>query len=99
MRFIIEGTGGYTAVNGEKTNMTPGDFIITPSWTWHHHGHDGDEPVVWLDGLDLPIARTIGAIFYEPYSEEFYPEGPPPETETQPAQEPEEPAPVRHVRT
>ena len=55
LRFIVEGAGAYTAVDGERTTMAPGDFIITPSWTWHDHGNDGDEPVVWLDGLDIPI--------------------------------------------
>ena len=54
LRFIIEGSGAYTSVNGEKTFMEPGDFVITPSWTWHDHGHEGTEPVVWLDGLDIP---------------------------------------------
>ena len=78
LRFIIEGSGGYTAVNGEKTYMEPGDFIITPNWTWHDHGNEGDGPVVWLDGLDLPLVRHIGAVFLEHYGEEQFPEGPPP---------------------
>ncbi len=52
LRFIVEGTGAYTAVDGERTTMRPGDFILTPSWTFHDHGNPGDEPVVWLDGLD-----------------------------------------------
>ena len=42
LRFIVEGEGAYTAVDGERTTMRPGDFIITPSWTWHDHGNDGD---------------------------------------------------------
>src|SRR5665213_4394446 len=45
LRFIIEGKDAYTAVNGEKTYMLPGDFVITPSWTWHDHGNDGDGPM------------------------------------------------------
>ncbi|MFZ9137799.1 MAG: cupin domain-containing protein, partial [Hylemonella sp.] len=40
LRFIVEGTGAYTAVDGERTLMHPGDFIITPSWTWHDHGNE-----------------------------------------------------------
>src|SRR5439155_26674369 len=32
LRFIIEGHGAYTAVDGERTAMEPGDFVITPSW-------------------------------------------------------------------
>ena len=41
LRFIVEGSGAYTAVDGERTTMRPGDFIITPSWTWHDHGQRG----------------------------------------------------------
>ncbi|MNP09218.1 Gentisate 1,2-dioxygenase [compost metagenome] len=71
LRFIVEGKGAYTAVNGERTEMEPGDFIITPSWTWHDHGNrtssEGGEPVIWLDGLDIPIVRFFGATFAENY--------------------------------
>jgi gentisate 1,2-dioxygenase len=67
LRFIVEGTGGYTAVDGERTAMYPGDFILTPSWTFHDHGNPGDEPVVWLDGLDVPIVNTFDASFAEHY--------------------------------
>jgi gentisate 1,2-dioxygenase len=78
LRFIIEGSGGYTSVNGEKTFMEPGDFIITPSMTWHDHGNEGDNPVVWMDGLDIPLVRHIGAVFSEHYPDEQFPAGPPP---------------------
>ncbi len=66
LRFIIEGKGAYTAVDGERTTMLPGDFVITPSWTWHDHGNETDEPMVWLDGLDIPIVRLLDASFAEP---------------------------------
>jgi gentisate 1,2-dioxygenase len=66
LRFIIEGHGAYTAVDGERTTMQPGDFVITPSWTWHDHGNDSRDPVVWLDGLDIQIVRLLGASFAEP---------------------------------
>jgi gentisate 1,2-dioxygenase len=65
LRFIVEGSGAYTAVDGERTTMHPGDFIITPSWTWHDHGSDSGEPVVWLDGLDIPMIRFFDAGFAE----------------------------------
>ena len=65
LRFIVEGSGAYTAVDGERTIMRPGDFIITPSWTWHDHGNDSDGPVVWLDGLDIPLIRFLDAGFAE----------------------------------
>jgi gentisate 1,2-dioxygenase len=65
LRFIVEGSGAYTAVDGERTTMRPGDFIITPSWTWHDHGNESDVPVIWLDGLDIPIVRFLDAGFAE----------------------------------
>jgi gentisate 1,2-dioxygenase len=73
LRFIVEGSGAYTAVDGERTTMHPGDFIITPSWTWHDHGHPGNDPVVWLDGLDIRIVQTFGAQFQENYAEDVQP--------------------------
>ena len=65
LRFIVEGSGAFTAVDGERTTMRPGDFIITPSWTWHDHGNESGEPVVWLDGLDIPLIRFMDAGFAE----------------------------------
>jgi len=73
LRFIVEGSGAYTAVDGERTTMHPGDFIITPSWTWHDHGNPGEEPVVWMDGLDIRIVQLFGAQFHEPFPEEVQP--------------------------
>lgn len=54
-RIIVEGKGAYTVVEGEKLPMSEGDLILTPGGTWHDHGHEGDEPVIWLDVLDLPL--------------------------------------------
>jgi gentisate 1,2-dioxygenase len=69
LRFIVDGRGAYTTVGGERTTMYPGDFIITPSWDWHDHGNEGvagvSEPVVWLDGLDIPMVRFFDAGFAE----------------------------------
>lgn len=77
LRFIVEGKGAWTAVNGERTTMHSGDFIITPSWTWHDHGNasieEGGEPVVWLDGLDIPLVAHLDAGFAESYSEATQP--------------------------
>jgi gentisate 1,2-dioxygenase len=69
LRFIIEskGDGAYTAVNGERAAMHPGDFIVTPSWTYHDHGNLTDDPVVWLDGLDVPIVNLFDTSFSEPH--------------------------------
>jgi gentisate 1,2-dioxygenase len=65
LRFIVEGSGAYTAVDGERTTMQPGDFIITPSMAWHDHGHEAQDPMVWLDGLDIPMLRFFDAGFAE----------------------------------
>jgi gentisate 1,2-dioxygenase len=73
LRFIIEGHGAYTAVDGERTAMQPGDFVITPSWTWHDHGNETKEPMVWLDGLDIQIVKLLGASFAENYPDDTQP--------------------------
>jgi gentisate 1,2-dioxygenase len=65
LRLVLEGTGAYTAVDGERRTMSRGDFIITPHWKWHDHGNPGREPVVWLDGLDIPLVRALDASFAE----------------------------------
>ena len=63
VRMIIEGDGAYTTVDGEKCEMTRGDLILTPTGLWHEHGHDGDDPVVWLDVLDLPLVYYLEASY------------------------------------
>jgi len=70
LRFIMEGEGAYTAIEGERVMMRPGDFVVTPGWTWHDHGNVGTKPVVWLDGLDTAFANLFGAHFREDYPEE-----------------------------
>ena len=65
LRFVVEGVGAYTAVDGARIPMRPGDFVVTPPWAWHDHGNLGSAPVVWLDGLDTPFAQLFGAHFRE----------------------------------
>lgn len=65
LRFILEGSNAFTAVNGERTMMRPGDLVITPAWHWHDHGNDSGEPMVWMDALDIPIVRFLDASFAE----------------------------------
>jgi gentisate 1,2-dioxygenase len=67
LRFVIEGSGAYTSVNGVRVTMHPGDFILTPSWTYHDHGNPTGDPVVWLDGLDIPVVNTFDSSFAEHY--------------------------------
>ncbi|HXC91482.1 MAG TPA: cupin domain-containing protein [Stellaceae bacterium] len=70
LRLIIEGSGGYTVVNGERVPMYPGDLVLTPNWSWHDHANDTDRPMMWLDGLDTPLVRMLEAGFYEEYERE-----------------------------
>ena len=73
LRFVLEGNGAYTSVDGERTPMHPGDFIITPSMAWHDHGNDTDEPMFWLDGLDIPLIQFLDASFVERLEAEVQP--------------------------
>ncbi len=69
LRFILEGSGAYTSVDGERLSMKPGDFILTPFWSYHDHGNPGSEPVVWLDGLDIPTVNMFDTSFFERHEE------------------------------
>lgn len=64
LRFVVEGSGAYTAVDGERTTMQVGDLVLTPSWAWHDHGNASSEPMIWLDGLDLPLINGLEANFF-----------------------------------
>lgn len=64
VRMVVEGEGAYTTVEGEKCAMRPGDLILTPTGMWHEHGHDGREPVIWLDVLDLPLMYTLEVSYH-----------------------------------
>jgi gentisate 1,2-dioxygenase len=71
IRFILEGKGAATIVNGEPCVMTPGDLVLTPAWSWHGHISETDGPMMWMDGLDAPAVKALGASF----AFEEYPEG------------------------
>ena len=70
LRFVLEGKGAATAVDGERTLMEPGDFVITPSMTWHDHSNETNEPMFWLDGLDIPMVQFFDASFAEGSNED-----------------------------
>ncbi|WP_051418112.1 gentisate 1,2-dioxygenase [Roseomonas gilardii] len=65
LRFVLEGSGAYTAVNGERTIMHEGDFIIAPPMAWHDHGNPSGTPIFWFDGLDVPVVQFLDASFAE----------------------------------
>jgi gentisate 1,2-dioxygenase len=64
-RFVLEGDGGFTVVEGEKLRMSRGDLILTPTGTWHDHGNDGREAVIWVDVLNVPLVESLNATRFE----------------------------------
>jgi gentisate 1,2-dioxygenase len=71
IRFVLEGEGAYTAVDGEKSMMKHGDFIITANWAPHDHGNPGKEPVMWLDVLDMHIVNHFETSFAEHFEDKM----------------------------
>jgi gentisate 1,2-dioxygenase len=65
LRFIMQGKGADTTVDGEQYVINEGDLVLTPNWTWHDHEHKGDEPMVWIDVLDISLVRSLHATFFE----------------------------------
>lgn len=66
-RFILQGQGAYTNVDGDKMIMECGDLILTPQGCWHEHAHEGTENMVWIDGLDVPFIQALQQIAFDPY--------------------------------
>ncbi len=79
LRFVLEGNGAFTAVDGEKAVMRPFDLVLTPAWQWHDHGNATDRPMIWLDGLDIPTVRHFAASFAEKAQEAVQAETVPPD--------------------
>ncbi|HZO37212.1 MAG TPA: cupin domain-containing protein [Solirubrobacteraceae bacterium] len=69
IRFIIDGAGSYSTVEGDRVFLERGDLVLTPPWTWHDHGSESDERAVWMDALDIPLNNYLDASFFEPYPE------------------------------
>ena len=67
IRWVLEGEGVWTTVNGDACDMHPGDLVLTPSWNWHDHVNGGDSEMFWFDGLDLPMIEALDGVFFEEY--------------------------------
>ena len=65
LRFIMAGEGAFTALDGERAYMSKHDLILAPAWLWHDHGNEADQPMIWLDGLDIPLVQMLDASFAE----------------------------------
>jgi gentisate 1,2-dioxygenase len=66
LRFVMEGSGATTIVDGKRCTMEEGDLILTPGWTWHEHVHEGKGRMIWLDALDVPLHRYMGTTEFQP---------------------------------
>jgi gentisate 1,2-dioxygenase len=75
LRFMIQGEGAYTTINGDKCVMRSGDLILTPGGTWHDHGNEGSEPVIWMDILDSPVVRYLETLSTESHPDERQTDG------------------------
>jgi gentisate 1,2-dioxygenase len=64
-RFVLEGEGVWTVVDGDPVAMRRGDFLLTPGWRFHGHHNQADTPMAWLDGLDIPFVHHTGSAFFE----------------------------------
>ena len=73
MRFIIEGDVAYTGVDGQRVDMRPGDLVLTPPLNFHDHGNESNTPMIWLDGLDVPLYQWLPVHFTRFFSSEQYP--------------------------
>ncbi len=66
LRFVLEGTGAVTVVEGKSCPMLPGDLVLTPGWTWHEHVNNTPDRSVWVDALDVPIHGFLDNRVFEP---------------------------------
>ena len=73
IRFVVKGSGGCTTVEGERFTMSPGDLILTPNWTWHDHFNGTGEGMVWLDGHDEPLLKSLEVIAVEMFGQKQQP--------------------------
>lgn len=67
-RFIMEGRGAYTVVDGHHITLGKNDYVLTPNGCWHDHGVAPDgELSIWQDGLDIPLMNCLETNFYAVY--------------------------------
>lgn len=68
-----DGRGSYSIVDGVRMPMETGDVVLTPGGAWHGHGHEGDEPACWVDGLDIPLTHLLEPMYFEPHPDRHPP--------------------------
>ena len=73
LRFIVQGNGACTTVEGERFMMSPGDLILTPNWSWHDHYNGSNEDTIWLDGHDGPLVKALEVVRVEMFDRKQQP--------------------------
>jgi len=71
LRFVVQGRGAYTIIEGQKCVMEEGDLILNPRYLWHDHTNETDEPVIWLDGLDTPLLHSLQQKIFESHPDPY----------------------------
>jgi gentisate 1,2-dioxygenase len=66
LRFVLDGEGAITRVDGLEATMAEGDLVLTPGGYWHEHWHNGTGPIVWLDVLNVHAHMNLGTMTFEP---------------------------------
>ena len=89
LRFVLEGSGAVTVVDGKSCPMDRGDMILTPGWTWHEHIHEGNKRIVWVDALDVPVHDFLDTGVFEPGPAHDVPDLPPDRAYSAPGLTPE----------
>jgi gentisate 1,2-dioxygenase len=73
LRVMLDAAGTYSIVDGVRMPMETGDVVLTPGGSWHGHGHEGDQPACWLDGLDIPLTHLLEPMYFEPHPDRHMP--------------------------
>jgi gentisate 1,2-dioxygenase len=64
-RTILSDKGGYTNVEGERCECRRGDIVLTPNGTWHDHGNEDKDPMIWIDMLDWPLMEYLDCVWVD----------------------------------
>src|SRR6266516_1461478 len=48
LRFVVEGEGAWTTVDGDRCHMIPGDLVVSLPYTWNNHTNNSDRQMMWL---------------------------------------------------
>ena len=65
-RFVVEGEGVWTVVGARpRARWAAATSCPQAGWNWHAHHNATDEPMAWIDGLDIPFQYYTETQFFE----------------------------------